>query len=198
VLLMAAVGIKASAVIFIPVALAIAPRRRHLLAGLVGAALVLALASLAVFGAHLGGVRSQSTLVSPEGIPNLLGIVLGLGGETSGLRTVLTGLAALVVLAAAARALRHPSEAIECCCVSALALIFTLGWSAPWYVLWALPFIALVRVNRWRWLIVAYTLYALVASSPSLADIENGLNFHPRRDRLGREHVAQFDFLGAK
>jgi alpha-1,6-mannosyltransferase len=196
-LLIGAVGIKASAAIFLPLAIAIAGRRRSVLVGMGGAALVLILVSLLAFGPHLGGVRAQSTLVSPEGLPNLLGILLGLGGETAGLRAVLTGTAAVIILFAAARAWRRPLGAMEYGCVTALALIFTLGWSAPWYVLWALPFGALVASRRWRVLLLAYTLYALIASSPGAARIEHYLHFYPRADRLGREHVLQFDRLGA-
>jgi hypothetical protein len=198
VMLVAAVGIKIPAVIFLPLALAIAPRRRALLAGIAGAGVVLLAASLAAFGPHLGGVHAQSTLVAPEGLPNLLGILLGLGGATSGLRAALTLLAGLVILAAAVRAWRHPGDAIACACASVVALIFTLGWSAPWYVLWALPFVALVHSRRWRPLLLSYTLYALIASSPAIGGIENALHFHPRGDRLGREEVARFEYLGAR
>jgi hypothetical protein len=197
-LLVGAVGIKASAAIFLPLAIAIAQRRRPLIVGMCGAAVVLIAASLLAFGPHLGGVREQSTLVSPEGLPNLLGILLGLGGETSGLRAVLTGTAAVVILLAAARASRRPLGAMEYGCVSAIALIFTLGWSAPWYVLWALPFAAVAASKRWRALLLVYTLYALIASCPSLADIERDLHFYPRTDRLGREHVRQFNHLAAE
>ncbi len=197
-MLVAAVGIKSPAVIFLPLALAIAPRRRPLLVGMGTAAVLLVGVSLLAFGPHLGGVSAQSKLVSPEGLPNLLGIVLGLGGATSGLRTALTGLAAIVILMSAARALKRPMDAFECGCVAAIALIFTLGWSAPWYVLWALPFAALVATRRWRRLLLLYTLYALIACSPSLAEIEDALHFHPRADRLGREEVRYFNYLGAQ
>lgn len=196
-LLITAVGIKASAAIFLPLAIAIAVRRRPLLVGMGVAALALTLVSLLAFGPHLGGVRQQSVLVSPEGLPNLLGMLLGLGGETSGLRAVLTGTAAVAILLAAARAWRRPLGAMEYGCACAIALIFTLGWSAPWYVLWALPFGALVAAKRWRVLLLIYTLYALVASSPSVTRIEDFLHLYPRGDRLGREHVIQFDRLGA-
>ena len=197
VVLVAAVGIKASAAIFLPLAIVIARRRRSLLIGIAGAAALLILASLLAFGPHLGGVRAQSTLVSPEGLPNLLGMLLGLGGETAALRGLLSGVAAAVILLAAARAWRRPLGAMEYGCVCALALIFTLGWSAPWYVLWVLPFAAVLASNRWRWLVILYTLYALIASGPNLAELETDLHFYPRTTRLGREHVAQFDHLAA-
>jgi chromate transport protein ChrA len=124
-------------------------------------------------------------------------MLFGLGGETAGLRAVLSGVAAVVILLAASRAWRRPAGAVEYAYVSAIALIFTLGWSAPWYVLWVLPFAAVVTSNRWRGLVLVYTLYALIASGPNVADLERDLHFHPRNTRLGREHVIQFDHLAA-
>jgi len=194
-LLVGAVGVKASAVIFIPVAIAVACRRARLLAGMAAAAALLAVVTLMAFGAHLGGLGTQSVLVSPEGLPNLLGLLLGAGGETSALRWALTGLAALVILFAASRAWRRPIGTMEYACVCAAALVFTLGWSAPWYVLWALPFAALAANIRWQALIVGYTVYALLAWGPNLTDLERSLHFYPRSDALGREHMRQFDQL---
>jgi len=197
-LLVGAVGVKASAAIFIPLAIAIACRRRRLLVGMTAAAALLGVASLVAFGPHLGGLRAQSTLVSPEGLPNLLGLLLGLGGETSVLRGALSGLAALVILFAASRAWRRPIATMEYACVCAAALVFTLGWSAPWYVLWALPFAALAAGHRWRTILVIYSVYALLASGPNLTDLERALHFYPRSDPLGRQHVRQFDHLAAQ
>ncbi len=182
---MAAVGIKASAAIFLPLAVVVARRRGYLLAGIAAAGLLLIAASLAAFGANLGGVSAQSTLISPEGLANLLGIALGQGGETAALKGLLSGLAVAVILLAAARARRQPAQVMGCLCVTALALILTLGWSAPWYVLWVLPFAALAASARWRTFVLIYTLYALVASSPNVANVERALHFYPRSDRLG-------------
>ncbi len=197
VLLVAAVGIKASAAIFLPIALVMARRRGRLIGGVAGAGALLIGASLAAFGANLGGVSAQSSLVSPEGLPNLLGIALGQGGETAALKSLLSGLAVAAILLAAARARSRPGQVIGCLCVTALALILTLGWSAPWYVLWVLPFAALAASARWRTLVLIYTLYALIASSPNVANIERALHFYPRSDRLGRQHVREFDHLAA-
>jgi hypothetical protein len=197
-LLIGAIGIKASAAIFLPLAIAIAPRRRALLAGMAGTGAVLILVGLLAFGPQLGGVRAQSTLVSPEGLPNLLGLLLGLGGATSALRGVLAGVAAVAIIYAAARARRRPLDAMHYGCASAVALVFTLGWSAPWYVLWALPFAAVVAGNRWRATLMLYTVYALIASSPNIADFENVLHFHPRSGRIGMQEQHNFEHLAAQ
>ncbi|HEX4108417.1 MAG TPA: glycosyltransferase family 87 protein [Solirubrobacteraceae bacterium] len=198
VLLVAAVGVKASAVLFLPLAIAIAPRRRPLLIGLVGAGVVLGAATLAAFGPHLGGLRAQSKLVSPEGLPNLFGLIVGQGGDTTKLEDLITLAAGVVVLLAAVRAWRSPRTVMACGCAATCAVIFSLGWSAPWYVIWALPFAALAPARRWRVLLIVYTIYALVASCPTVFQIEHALHFLPRNGTLGAAHVRYFDALAAQ
>jgi len=197
-LLVGAVGIKASAAIFLPLAIAVAHRRRPLVLGMACTGAALLVVSLLAFGPELGGVRAQSTLVSPEGLPSLLGLLLGLGGAISALRGALTGIAAVIILYAAARAWRRPLEAMHYGCICAVALVFTLGWSAPWYVLWALPFAAVIAGNRWRAVLILYTAYALIASSPNVADFENVLHFHPRSGRIGLQEQHNFEHLAAQ
>jgi Glycosyltransferase family 87 len=199
VLLIAAVSVKASAAVFLPIGIALAKRnRRVMLTSMAASLLVIVATTLAVFGPHLGGVRAQSTLTSPEGLPNLLGLALGLGGETAWLRGVLGGVTAVFVLGVAARAWRRPAGRMEYVCVSALAFVFTLGWSAPWYVLLPLPFAALAANTRWRAVLALYTIYALLASSPNFPNLERAIHFYPRSTALGREHVDQFADLAAK
>jgi hypothetical protein len=196
-LLVAAVGIKASALIFLPLGLAAARRRGHMLAGMALAATVLGVATVLAFGLRSGGLSQQAGLVSPEGVPNLLGVVLGLGGATPALRAVLSAGAALLVLTAAARAWRRSLDAMTCACVGTFAAILTLGWSPPWYVLWALPFVALAASSRWRTAVLVYTVYVLIASGPNVADIERYTHFNPRSYSLGREHIQHFDHLAS-
>jgi hypothetical protein len=199
VLLIAAVSVKASAAVFVPIGIALAKRNRRVMLTSVGASLLLMVAAtLAVFGPHLGGVQAQSTLTLPEGLPNLLGLALGLGGETAWLRGVLSGVTAVFVLAVVARAWRRPIGRLEYVCVCALAFVFTLGWSAPWYVLLPLPFAALAANTHWRSVLALYTIYALLASSPSLPNFERAIHFYPRSTALGRAHVDQFADLAAK
>jgi Glycosyltransferase family 87 len=198
VLLVSAVGVKSPAAIFLPLGIALAPRRRRMLAGMAASGALLGLIMLAAFGPHLGGVRAQSTLVAPESLANLLGLALGLGGETAGLHAVLVALAAGTILFAASRAWRRPAHAMDYACVCAMALVLTLGWSAPWYVLWALPFAALCAGPRWRVALAVYTVYALIASGPNFTDVERMLHFHPRSGQLGVAHLRQFEHLAAQ
>src|SRR5206468_2455578 len=80
--LVAAVAIKASAGILLPVVLLGAGRRLRLLGGMIAGAVVFGGASLYAFGPHLPNLAQQSTLVTLAGLPNVVGSILGLGGET--------------------------------------------------------------------------------------------------------------------
>ena len=102
-----AAGMKATAVVIVPFAvLGSSDRRRALLGAIVpGAALVAV--SLAVFGTVVPSLGPQTTLVSPLGALNLLGLVLGFGGATAGMQViapiVFAGVLALPAVADLAR-----------------------------------------------------------------------------------------------
>ncbi len=199
VLLVAAVGIKPSALVFIPVALAVSRRPGRMAAALGVSAALLALVSVAAFGATTGGLGDQSSLVAPESLPNLLGLLLGSGGETSTVRVAVELGAALVVVFAAARAARAPdTRAWGCCALAALAVVLALGWSAPWYVLWILPFAAVSRGRGWRTLIVVYCLVAILSWSPNIGEIEHASHLDPRSTPLGIRHVQEADHLASQ
>ncbi len=83
--LAAAVAVKASGAIVIPVVLAgLLHSRRSLtsvLVGLIGGGLFLAVCTYAVFGAHLPDLGTQGSLVTALSLPNLFGYMLGQGGR---------------------------------------------------------------------------------------------------------------------
>ena len=83
--LAAAIALKASAAILLPVILAgllRAPRRLvQVVLGLLAGGIVLGACTVVAFGAHLPDLGAQGRLVIPMGLPNLLGLVLGQGGR---------------------------------------------------------------------------------------------------------------------
>ncbi|MGI8804044.1 MAG: hypothetical protein ACR2KV_18095 [Solirubrobacteraceae bacterium] len=143
--LVAACAIKLPAAILAPIFLAAAPRRFYLLAGMACGLLAVGLASYSAFGPHLPDLGVQSDLVSTSGLPNLLGSWLGLGGETVGLRTVLTVILLVTVALATVCAARRLGDWMVPAAVPVLVLVLTLSWVVPWYVLWLLPLAALAR-----------------------------------------------------
>jgi hypothetical protein len=166
--LVCAVAIKLPAAILLPIVFVVACDRRWLLAGMAGAGLVIALASYVAFGAHLPDLGTQSSLVTPVGLPNLLGYGLGLGGETVDVRAILT----IGLLAAAGGcalwARRRSGDWITPAGVAVLVLLATLSWQAPWYVLWLLPLAALTRRAHLRVAALVFGVYLLIAFVPAI------------------------------
>ena len=189
--LIGAAAIKASGAIIIPVVLAGLVRRRRalvqVLLGMAAALAVVCVASVIAFGLHVPDLSTQGSLVTNLSVPNLTGLVLGAGGETNALHTAFTvGLIASIVL----------------CCVQAwrtrsvfaasgwasVALLISLGWALPWYVLWVLPLAALSRSGRLRAAALVLGAYLLIAWAPASGQLWNAIGFHPEKTTLGALH----------
>ena len=189
--LVTAAAIKASGAILIPVVLAAllrSPRRVvQILLGMVLAGVAVAAASLIAFGLHVPDLSTQGKLVTNLSAPNLLGLALGAGGETEGLRTVLSGVLILVVVCSCVLAWRR-RDAITASGWVTVALLLTLGWVLPWYVLWLLPLAALSSSRRLRTTALVLGVYLIIAWSPASGILWSKLHFHPEKTSLGRLH----------
>jgi hypothetical protein len=187
----AAAAIKASGAILIPVVLAAllrAPRRvTQIVLGMVAAGVAVAVASLIAFGLHVPDLSTQSKLVTSLSAPNLLGLALGSGGETEGLRVALSGVLILVVLGCCVLAWRRKDAIIASGWVT-VALLLTLGWVLPWYVLWLLPLAALSSSRRLRTTALVLGVYLIIAWAPASGILWDKLDFHPEKTSLGRLH----------
>jgi hypothetical protein len=186
-----AAAIKASGAILIPVvllALLRAPRRvAQILIGMAVTGAAVAVASLIAFGLHVPDLSTQSRLVTSLSAPNLLGLALGSGGETESLRLLLSGVLVLVVLFCSVSAWRR-RDAITASGWVTVALLLTLGWVLPWYVLWVLPLAALSRSRRLRTTALVLGAYLIVAWAPASGLLWNAIGFHPEKTSLGRLH----------
>ncbi len=192
--LVTAIAIKASAGILLPV-LVLAGRRRAKLIGALAAALVLGGASLLAFGAHVPDLTTQSRLVTPLGFANVLGVLLGLGGETAGLRVALEAVLGTTVLVAAAVTLRDPRHALAAAYVCVLALVLTLSWSAAWYILWLLPFAALLRGWPPRAIALLLSAFLILAFAPNEPLVHRPLSLPLYTTSLGRAHTSEINAL---
>lgn len=187
-----ATALKASAGLLIPIVLVSllrSPRRRlvQVVGGMVLAGLVLGAASLAAFGLHIPDLSTQARLVTPISIPNLIGLALGAGGETEALHTLLTAILALSLLGACVMAWRRGS-AIAASGWATVALLVTLGWVLPWYILWLLPLAALADSRRLRRAALVLGAYLIVAWAPASGLVWSGIGFYPQKTPLGRLH----------
>jgi hypothetical protein len=186
-----AAAIKASAAVLMPVVLAGLARTRGRLArvllGMALAAAVAGLASLIAFGLHIPDLSTQGRLVTSESVPNLIGLAVGAGGETETLRVVMSVVLAASVLACCAGAWRSGSS-ITAAGWASVALLVTLSWVLPWYVLWVLPLAAISSSRRLRAASALLGVYLIVSWAPASTLVWEAIGFHPEKTYLGRLH----------
>jgi len=167
---LAAFAIKAPAAIAAPFALVSAarghPMARMLAGGLI-AALAIGAAAYAAFGWHwlhalelLGRHQDKSTHLS---IPSTFARLTGLNGTA-----VRTAALALFALSFAYLLLRtwRGTDWLRCAAWASVALLLATAWLLPWYLIWALPLVALSRDRPLQLLTLALTAYQLPARMP--------------------------------
>ncbi|HST55712.1 MAG TPA: hypothetical protein VLJ42_07440 [Solirubrobacteraceae bacterium] len=186
-----AMAVKASGGVLIPVVLlglARTPRRLLQVAlGMGLAAVAVALVSFLAFGLHLPDLSTQGRLVTNVSVPNLLGLALGQGGLTDTLRTLLSGVLVLSLLGCGVLADRR-RELLTAAGWASVALLLTLGWVLPWYVLWVLPLAALSRSRGLRVAALTLGVYLVLAWVPLTSKVFNAVGFHPEKTPLGQLH----------
>jgi alpha-1,6-mannosyltransferase len=172
-----AVAVKFTAGLLLPfLLLAARPsfRRRRIIEGAVLAAVPLVALSLVLFGFSLPNLSDQATLLTDWSIPNLFGLVIGIGGGTHGLLRVLN--VALVVTVALL--VRSRRDWLSGAGWATLALIVSLAWLVPWYVVWLLPLAALSTNIRLRQAALGLTMFLVVTFAPAtnMFLFKHGLN----------------------
>jgi hypothetical protein len=169
--LMLAVAVKFTAILLLPFLLVAAHTRQRRVQVLVGAAMsavpLIAL-DLALFGFSLPNLSQQSTLLTGFSITNVFGLVLGVGGTPALLKIAAVG----VVLVVAHQFYRN-RDWIGGAGWSTLALIASLSWLMPWYVVWLLPLAALGSSVRLRKLAAVLTVYLLFVFLPAVNTYAN-------------------------
>jgi hypothetical protein len=182
--LMLAVAVKFTAVILLPfllVAVHTRQRRAQVLAGAAACALPLIALDLALFGFSLPNLSQQSTLLTGFSITNLFGLLLGVGGTPALLKIAAVG----VVLVVAHQFYRN-RDWIGGAGWSTLALIASLSWLMPWYVVWLLPLAALGSSLRLRRLAGALTVMLLLVFLPAVNTYMNNHNIDLLNTPAGR------------
>ncbi len=165
-MLMVAVAIKFTAILLLPFLLIAArppERRLRVLLGVVLATIPLAAMSIAMFGFTIPNLQDQSTLLTDFSIPNVVGLAIGVGGGTP----VLLRLANVALVAVVLLLLRRQRDWISGAGWGTLALISSLAWLVPWYIIWALPLAALGTSVRLRRAAIAFTVFLVITFSPA-------------------------------
>jgi alpha-1,6-mannosyltransferase len=186
-----AAAFKASGGILIPIVLAGSLRSPRtlvqLLLGMLAAGAVLGVASLFAFGLHIPDLSTQGRLVTNESVPNLLGLAVGAGGETDTMRMLLSIVLVATIVWCCVSAYRS-DDVITACGWASVALLLTLSWVLPWYVLWVLPLAALSSSRRLRVTAAVVGMYLIIAWAPASTLLWNAIGFHPERTQLGKLH----------
>jgi hypothetical protein len=71
---------------------------------------------------------------------------------------------------------------------ASVALLVTLSWVLPWYVLWVLPLAALSSSRRLRTTAAVLGAYLIVSWAPASTLVWQAIGFHPEKTSLGRLH----------
>ena len=186
---MVAVAVKFTAGLLLPFLLiAVRPARRRLriLEGAALAAVPLVALSVALFGLSLPNLQDQSTLLTDFSIPNMFGWMIGLGGGAPGLLRV----ADVALVVAVAYLLWRRRDWLTDAGWATLALIVSLAWLVPWYVVWLLPLAAFSNSIRLRRATIALTVYLVVAFIPLTGDVLFDLGINPMASPVGEASSA--------
>ncbi len=166
--LMLAVVVKFTAILLLPFMLiAVRPnaRRIRVLQGAALAAIPLVVGSLLLFGFSLPNLSDQSTLLTDFSIPQVVGLILGIGGGTPGLLK----LANVLLVATVVYLIWRRRDWLSSAGWATLALIASLAWLMPWYVVWVLPLAALGSSVRLRRAAIALSVFLVLSFLPQLS-----------------------------
>jgi alpha-1,6-mannosyltransferase len=188
--LMLAVAIKFTAGLLLPFLLLAAvtrPRRVRVIVGAVLAAVPLITLSVVLFGFSIPNLAQQSSLLTDFSIPNIVGIVIGAGGGTP----FLLKLAIAGVIAVVIHQLTRRRDWLAGAGWSTVALIASLSWLMPWYVIWVLPLAALGSSVRLRRVAVAGTVFLILTFMPATNLYMHAHNINPLGGSAGRASMSQ-------
>ncbi len=183
--LMVAIAVKFTAVLLLPfllLAVRDRPRQVRVLVGAVVAAIPLAVLSVVLFGLSLPNLQQQSSLLTDFSIPNVVGLLLHVGGGTPLLLKIFTVAVVIVV----AYEFLGRRDWINGAGWSTLALIASLAWLVPWYIVWLLPLAALGTSIRLRRISMALTVFLLLAFLPVTTNYMNAHGINPLNTSAGR------------
>ena len=186
--LVAAAAIKMSAGLLAPVIALGMPRTRRALLGLVVGGVAMAALTYGFFGAHLPNLRDQGRLVSLFSFPNLVGYAAGRGGADATVRRLaqvlmIAGVAVCALYAWRTR--RWASAAGSTALIAAL----TTSWLEPWYVIWALPLVALSSSRTLRAATLLVTVWFVLVWAWVAGPWLHAHGYHPRATPVGRENT---------
>jgi hypothetical protein len=163
-------AIKASGGLLLPFMLIGARDRRRLLIGAAAAAAFIAVLSVIFFSsdpiAALTSFANQGAQISDKSFPGQVAQVLfGIDSVGSGTQAVANVLVVVVVAALVFRAWRG-ADWVESASWATLALLLSLVWLMPWYIVWLLPLAAVTRDQRVRTAALVFGAFVVLLYIP--------------------------------
>lgn len=180
-----AVAAKFTAILLGPFLLVLVAQRVRcvrLIGGAALAAVPLIAGSLLLFGISLPNLAQQSTLLTDSSIPNLVTWLTGLGGASPVVLKVAEGSVVLVVL----WQLQRRRSWLLGAGWSTFALILSMSWLVPWYVVWLLPLAALATSVALRRATLVLTIFLLLVFAPVTPGFLSQHGINPLGTSAGR------------
>jgi hypothetical protein len=164
--LVAAVGLKTSTAFALPFAV-LGSRSRSLIAGAAAGFALTAALALGVFGVSslesLGLVEQDQAATSKYSVPATAARLLDVGVDP--VRYTALALYVVVLLLLVVWTLRG-GDWIRAAGWAALGLLLATDWLMPWYVIWVLPFAAIVKDSSLRAATLALCAFQLINRIP--------------------------------
>jgi Glycosyltransferase family 87 len=162
--LVLAAAVKASAVVLLPFALIGSRERVRLAVGAAAVALAVVVVAGIAFGGHVlgvvGSIQQQQDFVASYSLPNRVGLWLGFGGLTAGIRWAFLLGAAASILWLLWRTWKG-MDWIAAAGWATLALLCSSAWLVPWYVVWVLPLAAVADDRRLKAGALAFSAFVV-------------------------------------
>jgi uncharacterized membrane protein len=184
-LLMAAVAVKFSALLLLPfllIGVRQSRRQRDLAVGAGLAAIPLVAMSLALFGFTLPNLSGQTELLTTFSIPQLVGLLVGLGGGAPDLLRA----AGVGFVLTVAYLMRRRGDWLSDAGWATVALLASLAWLMPWYVIWVLPLAAFGTSIRLRRVAIALSVFLAVTFVPTTPITFGLLHLNPMNTSVGQ------------
>jgi hypothetical protein len=193
-LLVAAIAIKFTMALLLPfllVAVISAKRRVRLSTGVILGAIPMIGLSLALFGASLPNLQDQTSNLTEFSVPNVVGDIIGAGGGAPWLLHLAD--AALVVTVI--WLLIRQGDWISRTGWAVFALILSLAWVMPWYLIWLAPLAALGTSVKLRRATIVLSLFLLITAVPFTYAFLQDRGINPLGGAAGRASQARVQKL---
>jgi hypothetical protein len=188
-LLMAAVAVKFSALLLLPfllVGVGQSRRRREIAIGAALGAIPLVAMSLALFGFSHPNLSGQTELLTTFSVPQILGLAIGIGGGAPELLKA----AGVAFVLTVAYLVRRRGNWLSDAGWATVALLASLAWLMPWYVIWVLPLAAFGTSLRLRRTAIAFSLFLILTFVPTTPITFGLLHINPMNTSVGHASMT--------